>query len=50
MTPGQTILMSFRHTAGLGFGVNSREPAYADMLPHFARSLLDPTTASEASE
>jgi hypothetical protein len=29
---------------------NSREPAYAEMLPHFARSLLDPTTASEASE
>jgi hypothetical protein len=50
MTPGKTVLMSFRHTTGSGSGVNSREPAYAEMLPHFARSLLDPTTASEASE
>jgi hypothetical protein len=28
----------------------SHEPAYAEMLPHVARCLLDPTTASEASE
>jgi hypothetical protein len=50
MTPGQTILMSFRHTAGLGPRVNSREPAHAEVLTHFARSLLDPIAASEASE
>jgi hypothetical protein len=50
MTPGQTVLMSFRHTARLGSGVNSRELACVEMLPHFARSLPYPTTASEASE
>jgi hypothetical protein len=50
MTPGQTVLMSFRHAARLGSGVNSREPAYAEMLPHFAHRLLNPAIASEASE
>jgi hypothetical protein len=42
--------MSFRHTAELVSAVNSRELAYIKMFPRFARSPLDRTTASEASE
>ena len=40
MTPGQTVL-SFRHTAGLGSGVNSRELVYVCEVARDARDLLD---------